>query len=95
MTKADSEQQFYMLDARSLPVQKTAGFSYRRYSIDIRLEERKLEGKIRKVNSLDQLNFQHEFSTCIKRYGGSTILENEEPGKIELIKIGLLINICF
>ena len=86
MTKDDSEQQFYMIDARCLPVQKTKGSSYRRHSIDVRLEERKLGGNMRKVNSLDQSNSQHEFSTCIKKYGESIILENEEPGKMQLIK---------
>ena len=86
MTKCVSEQQFYMLHDRTLPVQKTKGSSYRRYSIDIILEERKLEGNMRKVNSLDQSNSQHEFSTSIKKYGESIIVEYEESGKIELIQ---------
>ena len=86
ITKDDSEQQFYMLDAKSLPVRKTNGSSFRRYSIDIGLKDGKLEGNMRKVNSLDQSNSQPEFGTCITKYREYIILENEESGKIELIK---------
>ena len=86
MTKGDSEKLFYMLDATSHPIQKTKSTSFRRYSIDIGLEERKLDGNIRKVNSLDQSMSQYISITCTEDYGESILLENEERGKIELIE---------
>ena len=82
MTKCDSKKYFYMLDTRSISVQKMKGSPFRRYSIDIGLEERKLVGNMSKVNSLDQSKSQPVFSSCTKNYEESIILENEEPGNV-------------
>ena len=92
MTKGASEKQLHVLDTESLPNQAIEGSSFRRHSINVGWDERKVGRKIRKSVSADDSKSKYLIGSCIHTISDGTILENEDSGKIEIVDLSLRSN---